>query len=151
MTLDFSTSNRWLASLYGTALVLFVLVLAAGAFMIAGTLNSSVAARTSFFGCCGALGPRRARCAAMSGAKRCSGALSRCRRGWPSAALSAGRSCALLRFLSPSYFYDMPMFALSPVALVFRRAGRRRHGRAGGPHPGQTGGAGLAADGSARQ
>ena len=119
MTLDFSTSNRWLASLYGTALVLFVLVLAAGAFMIAGTLNSSVAARTSFFGLLRCLGatPRQVRRYVRREALQ-----------WCAVAVPAGLAigcavswalCALLRFLSPSYFYDMPMFALSPVALVF--------------------------------
>lgn len=47
---------------------------------------------------------------------------------WGWAALGAGLAvgtlvswglCALLRALAPGYFYDMPMFALSPIALVF--------------------------------
>ena len=119
MTLDLSTSNPWLSSLYGTALVLFVLVLAAGVLMIAGTLNSSVAARTAFFGLLRCLGatPRQVRryvrrealqwCAVAVPAGLCTGT-----------AVSWGL-CALLRFLAPGYFYDMPMFALSPIALVF--------------------------------
>lgn len=119
MTLDLSTSNRWLASLYGTALVLFVLVLAAGVLMIAGTLNSSVAARTAFFGLLRCLGatPRQVRRYVRRESLQ-----------WCAAAVPAGLAvgtlvswglCALLRALAPGYFYDMPMFALSPIALVF--------------------------------
>lgn len=121
MTLDLSTSNRWLASLYGTALVLFVLVLAAGVLMIAGTLNSSVAARTAFFGLLRCLGatPRQVRRYVRRESLQ-----------WCAAAVPAGLAvgtlvswglCALLRALAPGYFYDMPMFALSPIALVFGR------------------------------
>ena len=44
------SSSDYMQNLYGVAAILFVLILAAGVLMIAGSINASVAERTQFFG-----------------------------------------------------------------------------------------------------
>lgn len=118
MTLSLQTGNSYLASLYGVAAVLFVLVLATGVLMIAGTLNSNIAARTAFFGLLRCLGATKKQVRRFVRRE----ALQWCATAIPAGlALSCGITwglCWLLRFLSPSYFGDMPVLGLSPIALV---------------------------------
>src|SRR5699024_2704520 len=71
------------------------------------------------------------RAATLAEARKLLAQMGLARPRWPAwgwAALGAGLAvgtlvswglCALLRALAPGYFYDMPMFALSPIALVF--------------------------------
>ncbi|WP_087066717.1 ABC transporter permease [Intestinibacillus massiliensis] len=104
--------------LYATAGVLFVLVLLAGIMMIASSLNSNVAQRTQFFGmlrCIGATPKqviRLVRCEALS---------------WCQFAIPLGVGigvvliwvlCAVLRALSPYFFAEMPVIAVSVPSIA---------------------------------
>ncbi len=112
------SSNSFVLYIYSSAAVLFLLVLAAGILMIAGSLNSSVSQRTEFFGllrCIGATPRQIMRLVTRE-------ALAWCRLAIP-VSLGLGVAviwllCAILRFLSPEYFGAMPAFAISIPSLL---------------------------------
>lgn len=107
------SGNSFMLQIYGSAAVLFLLVLLAGIMMIASSLNSNVAQRTEFFGmmrCIGATPKQVMRFVRKE-------ALTWCRFAIP-LGICAGIGviwflCALLRILSPEYFRGMPVFAVS--------------------------------------
>lgn len=112
------SGDSFMLQIYGSAAVLFLLVLLAGIMMIASSLNSNVAQRTEFFGmmrCIGAT-PRQV----MRFVRR--DAL-----GWCKFAIPLGVStgivviwglCAMLRYLSPEYFIGMPAFGISLPSII---------------------------------
>lgn len=112
------SGNNFMLSVYAAAAILFVFVLCAGVMMIAGSLNSSVAQRTEFFGllrCLGATPRQVMRLVRQE-------ALYWCRAAIP-AGLLAGTVlvwvlCAVLRLLSPVYFAEMPVLGVSLPGLV---------------------------------
>lgn len=103
----------FLLQIYGSALILFFLVLLAGILMIASSLNSNIAQRIQFYGmlrCIGATPKQVVRLVRRE-------ALNWCKTAIP-AGIGIGVGavwvlCALLRFLSPGYFGEMPPFGLS--------------------------------------
>lgn len=107
------SGNSFMLQIYGSAFILFLLVLMAGVMMIASSLNSNVAQRTEFFGmmrCIGAT-PKQVMRLVVKEAF-----------GWCKFAIPAGVGagviviwilCAMLRYLSPEYFIGMPAFAIS--------------------------------------
>ncbi|MDF2888685.1 MAG: transporter permease [Lacrimispora sp.] len=107
------SGNSFMLQIYGSATVLFLLVLLAGIMMIASSLNSDVAQRTEFFGmmrCIGAT-PKQVMRFVIKEAL-----------GWCKLAIPLGVSmgmvviwalCAMLRYLSPKYFTGMPVFGIS--------------------------------------
>lgn len=112
------SDDTYMMQLYIVAAVLAVLVSAAGIFMITGSLNSSVARQTEFFGmlrCLGATGKQVRKFVKRE-------ALNWCRTAIPAGLLLASfviwGICALLRFLSPGYFKEMPVFAISLPGLL---------------------------------
>lgn len=118
--LMFASSDRYLMQLYLTAGVLAMLVMLAGVLMITGSLNSSVAQRTEFFGLMRCLGATPGQVARFVRKE----ALGWCKSAIP-AALAAGTMliwflCRLLRYLSPGFFEGMP---LSGVSLPGMAAG----------------------------
>ncbi|WP_312426873.1 ABC transporter permease [Lacrimispora sp.] len=112
------SGNSFMLQIYGSAIVLFLLVLLAGIMMIASSLNSNVAQRTEFFGmmrCIGAT-PKQVMQFVRKEAF-----------GWCKFAIPLGIStgavvirilCALLRFLSPEYFAGMPAFGISLPSIA---------------------------------
>lgn len=107
------SDDTYMMQLYIAAAVLAVLVSAAGIFMITGSLNSSVARQTEFFGmlrCLGATGKQVRKFVRRE-------ALNWCKTAIPAGLLFASfviwGICALLRVLSPGYFKEMPVFAIS--------------------------------------
>lgn len=112
------SDHSYLQNLYLTAGVLFVLVLLAGVLMIASSLNSNVAQRTEFFGMMRCLGatPRQI----MRFVRR--EALGWCARAVPlGTLLGVGvvwALCAVLRAVSPFYFGEMPVLAVSFVGIA---------------------------------
>lgn len=111
--LMFQSRDTYLIQIYLVVLVLAALVATAGILMITGSLNSSVAQRTEFFGmmrCLGATPKQVARFVRRE-------ALGWCREAIPAAVLSGTLMiwglCALLRLVSPGYFQDMPIFGIS--------------------------------------
>lgn len=112
------SSNSFMLQIYGSAAVLFLLVLLAGIMMIASSLNSNVAQRTEFFGmmrCIGAT-PKQVMHFVRKEAL-----------GWCKFAIPLGISmgtvviwilCALLRSLSPEYFIGMPALGISCPSIL---------------------------------
>lgn len=105
-------------ALYGAAAVLFLLVLAAGTLMIAGSMNSNVTQRTSFFGllrCIGADKKQTTRFVRLEAIRFCRGALP---AGVASGVVMTWAMCGILRFLSAEYFADLPIFGISVGGIV---------------------------------
>lgn len=112
------SDDTYMMQLYIAAAVLAVLVSVAGIFMITGSLNSSVARQTEFFGmlrCLGATGKQVRKFVRRE-------ALNWCKTAIPAGLLFASfviwGICALLRVLSPGYFKEMPVFAISLPGLL---------------------------------
>ena len=112
------SGNSFMLQIYGSAAILYLLVLLAGIMMIASSLNSNVAQRTEFFGmmrCIGATPKQVMRFVRKEAL------------GWCKFAIPLGIStgtvviwilCALLRFLSPEYFIGMPTFGISFPSII---------------------------------
>lgn len=112
------SNNSFMLYTYFSAIVLALLVLIASVFMITGSLSSSIARRTEFFGlirCIGAT-PRQVARLVRKEALR-----------WCRIAIPAGTGlgvaiiwilCAVLRLLSPEYFEAIPVFAISLPSIL---------------------------------
>lgn len=112
-----NVGNALMMKLYATAGVMAVLVMTAGILMVAGSLNTSIAGRTEFFGmlrCIGASPKQIMRIVHKE-------ALGLCMSAIPASILMGTVViwilCAILRFLSPAYFSPMPVFAVSPLGI----------------------------------
>ena len=112
------SSDSYVMGMYLVAAVLFVLVLAAGVFMIAGSLNSQTAQRTQFYGMLRCIGASKAQIMHLVRWE----ALYWCRTAVPLGVafgiLLTWGLCALLRFGAGSEFVKIPLFAVSPVGIV---------------------------------
>lgn len=118
LALMFQTMDSYMLQLYYAAVILAVLVCAAGVLMISSSLNSNVARRTKFFGMLRCLGADQ---------KQIRRFVRREALGWCKSAIPAGLIlsvivvwglCAMLRFLSPTYFAGMPAVGISPIGLA---------------------------------
>lgn len=112
------SGNSFMLQIYGSAFVLFLLVLMAGIMMIASSLNSNVAQRTEFFGMMRCIGATPKQVMKFVGKEAF---------GWCKFAIPAGIGagvvviwvlCAMLRYLSPEYFIGMPAFAISFPSII---------------------------------
>lgn len=110
--------DSYIRNLYLVAAMLALLVMTAGILMITGSLNSNIAQRTDFFGMLRCLGmtPRQViRFVRLE-------ALNWCRTAVP-AGLFIGlvviwSLCAMLRYLSPTWFGEMPVLGVSIPGIV---------------------------------
>ncbi len=118
MALMFQTSDSQMQQLYVVAAMLSVLVMAAGILMISSSMNSNVSQRTQFFGMMRCLG---------ADTKQVRQYVRREALNWCRSAIPVGlilslvmvwALCAVLRFLSPYYFGDMPVFGISIPGLI---------------------------------
>ena len=112
------SSDSYIMGMYMVALILFVLVLAAGVFMIAGSLNSRTAERTQFFGmlrCIGASRTQIMRIVKMEALYWCTTAVP---LGVFIGIVSTWGLCALLRFGAGSEFVQIPLFGVSAVGII---------------------------------
>lgn len=107
------SGDSYIMNLYLVAVVLAVLVMVAGILMIAGSLNSNIARRTDFFGmlrCLGATPGQVMRFVRLE-------ALNWCKTAIPAGILLSlaviWSLCAMLRYLSPTYFGEMPVLDVS--------------------------------------
>ncbi len=112
------SGNSFMLQIYGSAFILFLLVLMAGIMMIASSLNSNVAQRTEFFGMMRCIGATPKQVMRLVGKEAF---------GWCKFAIPAGVGvgvmviwilCAMLRYLSPEYFIGMPAFAISFPSII---------------------------------
>ncbi|POP31180.1 ABC transporter permease [Lactonifactor longoviformis] len=118
LALMLQSKDPYMMQLYLTAGVLAVLVAIAGTLMIAGSLNSNVVQRTEFFGMMRCLGATQKQVIRFVRRE----ALSWCKTAIP-LGIAAGTAviwllCALLEFLSPSIFGEMPDFGISWLGLI---------------------------------
>ncbi len=116
--LKFQSTDSYLVRIYLVVGVLALFVVVAGVLMITGSLNSSVARRTEFFGLMRCLGATPGQVARFVRRE----ALGWCRTA-VLAALLAGTIviwclCGLLRILSPGIFGKMPVFGISWIGLL---------------------------------
>lgn len=118
MALIFQTSDSQMQQLYVVAAMLSVLVMAAGILMISSSMNSNVSQRTRFFGMMRCLGTDTKQIRQYVRRE----ALNWCRSAIPLGLLLSlvmvWALCAVLRFLSPYYFGDMPAFGISIPGLT---------------------------------
>ncbi len=112
------SDNGFVIQLYGSALVLFLLVLTASVLMIAGSLNSNVMQRTEFFGmlrCIGATKKQIMRLVHKEGLHWCKSAIP---AGLFGGIVVVWILCAALKWISPEYFSEMPVFRVSGISIV---------------------------------
>ena len=113
------SNNTMVKSLYPLAGVLFLLILAAGILMISGSLNSTVAQRTQFFGMMRCIGMSKRQVIRFVKLE----ALNWCKTAIPiGAALGVVISWvlgAILRYWVQGEFSDWPVFGVSLVGLSF--------------------------------
>lgn len=118
MGLAGQSSNASMLDIYSLAAVLFVLVLLAGVLMISGSMNSSIAQRTRFFGMLRCTGASRAQVVRIVRME----ALSWCKTAVPvGLVLGTGISwavCAILHYGIGGEWATMPVGKLSPVGLI---------------------------------
>lgn len=112
------SASSTMMQIYLTAIVLGVLVLIAGVLMIASSLNTSVAQRTEFYGmlrCLGATPKQVMRLVRRE-------ALRWCRFAIPCGVIVGvvliWILCAVLRYLAPEYFAEMPALGVSVPAII---------------------------------
>lgn len=116
--LRFQSNDSYLMQLYLVVSVIAGLVAVAGILMITGSLNSSVAQRTEFFGVLRCLGATPAQVAELVRKE----ALGWCKAAIPAALLTGTvviwGLCALLRFISSGFFGDLPVFGISWIGIA---------------------------------
>ena len=105
-------------TLYPIAAVLTLLILIAGVLMISGSINSTVAQRTKFFGMMRCIGMSRQQIIRFVRLE----ALNWCKTAVPAGValgiLAAWLLCAVLRFLVGGEFSEIPVFGISITGIV---------------------------------
>ncbi len=118
LALMFQSRDSYMMRFYFVAAVLALLVVIAGILMITASMNSSVARRTEFFGMMSCLGADRKQIIRFVRRE----ALNWCRRAVPLGLISGTAVvwilCAMLRFLSPGLFEDLPVFGISVLSII---------------------------------
>lgn len=118
LALMFQSGDSYLIRFYFVAAILAVLVAVAGIFMIAASMNSSIARRTEFFGMLRCLGATQKQVVRFVKKE----ALLWCRSAIPAGVLAGvvvvWLLCGMLRFLSPGLFEGMPVFGVSIPSIV---------------------------------
>lgn len=112
------SSDSYLMGMYLVAFLLFLLVLTAGVFMIAGSLNSKTAERTQFYGMLRCIGASRKQIMHIVRLE----ALYWCKTAVPIGVITgiAGTwlLCALLRFGAGAEFVQIPLFEVSIIGIL---------------------------------
>ena len=112
------SSDSYVMGMYLVAAVLFVLVLTAGIFMIAGSLNSRTTERTQLFGMLRCIGASRSQIMHLVKLE----ALYWCKTAVPIGVLVGMATtwilCALLRFGAGSEFVQITLFGISGIGII---------------------------------
>lgn len=112
------SDDDFVIQLYSCAVVLFFLVLTASVLMITSSLNSNVARRIEFFGmlrCVGATKRQIMRFVRREGLRWCKYAIP---VGLAGGVVTVWILCAALKWISPVYFSEMPVFRVSGISVV---------------------------------
>ncbi len=118
LALLFQSRDPYMMQFYFVAAVLAVLVAVAGFLMVTASMNSNIARRTEFFGmlrCLGATGNQVARVVKKEALLWCRSAIP---AGIMAAVVVVWALCGMLRFLSPGFFEEMPVFGISMSGIV---------------------------------
>lgn len=111
------SDNPYVLGLYLVAAVLFVLILTAGVFMIAGSINTNVAERARFFGMLRCTGASKAQIKRFVRLE----ALNWCRTAIPAGVILGIAItwvlCAMLRAVSSEFTY-IPVFGVSFIGII---------------------------------
>lgn len=113
------SSDRYIWMLYLIAFILAVLVAVSGMMMILGSMNSSVAQRTEFFGmmrCLGATAKQVRRYVRMEALFWCLKAIP---IGLFAGVVTVWGLCRMLRAITPTWFSEMPRFGVSLPGVIF--------------------------------
>lgn len=112
------SGSAFMMQIYGSAFILFLLVLLAGVMMITSSLNSNITQRTEFFGMMRCVGTTTKQIMKLVRKE----ALSWCRFAIPYGILAGiviiWVLCGVLKVLSPDYFMGMPAFAISLPSIL---------------------------------
>lgn len=118
LALMLQSDDPYMIQLYTAAGVLAVLVMVAGILMISSSLNSNVAQRIRFFGMLRCLGSTRRQVVKFVRRE----ALLWCRTAIPlgvaGSILIVWLLCALLRWMTPTFFYGMPALGISVPGIL---------------------------------
>nr|WP_297176511.1 ABC transporter permease [uncultured Agathobaculum sp.] len=112
------SNNTMIKNVYPLVFILFLLILLAGVLMISGSLNSTVAQRTQFFGMMRCIGMSKQQVVRFVRLE----ALNWCKTAIPLGVLLG--TClawglnAVLRYLVSGEFRDIPVFGVSAVGMV---------------------------------
>lgn len=112
------SDDNFVTQLYGCAVVLFFLVLIASVLMITSSLNSNVMQRTEFFGmlrCIGATKKQIMSIVRREGLRWCKFSIP---AGLAGGVVVVWILCAVLKWISPDYFAEMPVFRVSGISIV---------------------------------
>lgn len=116
--LMFQSNDFYMMQIYAAAAILSVLVAVSGILMISGSFNSNIAQRTEFFGllrCLGATQKQVRRFVTREALYWCRTAIP---MGLSLSVLVIWALCALLRWLTPTYFAEIPVFGISWIGLA---------------------------------
>lgn len=112
------SSDSYMMGMYLVAAILFLLVLTAGVFMIAGSLNSRTAERTQFFGMLRCIGASKTQIMHIVRLE----ALYWCKTAVPIGVIigivATWILCLLLRFGVGAEFLKIPLFGISMVGII---------------------------------
>ena len=118
MSMAGQSSNESMKHFYGTAVILFIIVLLAGVLMISGSMNSNIANRTQFFGMMRCIGASRQQVIRFVRLE----ALNWCKIAVPAGILMgtiiSWGICGGLRYVVGGEFAVTPVFKISPVGLI---------------------------------
>lgn len=110
--------NSYMMMLYKTAAVLFVLVLAAGTLMIASSFNMEVMERTQFYGMLSCLGASKKQIKRIVLLQGINFSLKGIPIGLLAGTIIIWISSAFLKYITPVYFSNMPLFGISWLSLL---------------------------------
>lgn len=105
-------------SLYGIALVLFLLVLVAGTIMISSSFNISILERTQFFGLLRCLGASKKQIRRYVRRESLGFSLRGIPMGLLAGTVIIWISCAAVGHFNPTFYGNLPLFQLSPIGLA---------------------------------
>lgn len=118
MGLLLQSGDNYIRMLYLMAAILAVLVAFSGMLMILGSLNSNVAQRTEFFGMIRCIGATPRQVGRFVRAEALSWCVTAIPAGLAGSVAVVWGLCGLLRFVSPTYFGEMPVFGISGIGLA---------------------------------